>query len=798
MNQPLIWAHRGASGYAPENTIEAFLLAVELGADGVELDVQLTKDNQVVVIHDETIDRTSNGQGYVCDYTLDELKRFNFNKTRPEFAYCEIPTLREVLETLQPTKLTINIELKTGVISYPGIEREVYKLVDEYGMEDRVIYSSFNHESVIKIKEMDSSAKCGFLYSDGIYHVAHYAAFNHIDAIHPSLNNMKCANLVDEARKENIQIHVWTVNEESDMDRMRQLGVEAVITNYPEKARKVYFGENIEDKDINKILFQIQNSKTEKKYRCGYCMVIPNQMDLGGYGWLRESIAECEQFVLGIPNAWVIARLYGDSKQYDAEKIKQFWINSGWVSDVIILENEQLSYQKAYEKVKYDFCLYGTEYGNQYQLDLQFMTANSISFESLMPEKRTVSEEGDSLSIALEDVQRRQKIILFGTGVYFDTYMKTYAKKHMPAYAIDNNEEKWNTDKTGIKILPPERLLQEKKENLLIIICSKNYQAMRDQLLQLGDFNYRTMIYKNDVSLLEEFAITSREESEYLVRSHEILIKLMEEFDRVCTKNNIHYYIICGSLIGVIRHHDIIPWDDDIDIAIPRADFNKLKRIAKKEWNNDTFKFLNYNELGNGAFLDCMPRLFYVKEKLPTKVFKKVYGKAKADVENRMFLDLYVMDNAFNNEKRHMFNMYAMKGIYNLMMGHRASVDYEEYAVRMPHDTIKKMKILQVIGRIIPLKLLIILYEAFSQIANRNNKCTHYFMPSCAITCIERKFDKRFFEEGQRLPYNRLQVCVPKDYDGLLNAMKYYNYMEYPRLSIRKPSHFFNSDIEIW
>ncbi len=798
MKNPLIWAHRGASGYAPENTIEAFLLAVQMGADGVELDVQFTKDRQVVVIHDERIDRTSNGTGYVCDYTLDELKQYNFNKTHPEFTFCQISTLREILEILKETTLIINIELKTDVNFYPGIEREAYKLVDEYGMKDRVIFSSFNHESIMRIKEIDSQVMCGFLYADGILGVVHYAVSHHIDAIHPSLNNMKYENLVEKAKSEDVQIHVWTVNEESDMEKMRQLGVNAIITNYPLKAKKVYQREEITEEDINRLIFKIQNRNTAKKYKCGYCMLITNQMDLEVYGWLRERIAECEHFVLGIPNEWVIARLYGDSKQYNAEGIRQFWLKSGWISEVVLLENEQLNYQKVYEKVKFDMCLYGTEYGKQYQSDKAFMSAHSVAFKSFMPDRRIVTDGGDSLSVALEDVQRRQKVILFGTGAYFDAYMKTYAKKHMPAYAIDNAREKWNTEKDGIKIFSPDRLLQEKADNVLVIICSKNYQEMRDQLLQLGSYNYRPMIYKNDISLLEEFAIISKEESEYLEKSHKILIKLMEEFDRVCTENGIHYYIICGSLIGVIRHHDIIPWDDDIDIAIPRDDFNKLKRIAKREWNNDTFKFLDYDELGNGAFLDCMPRLFYVKEKLPTKVFQKVYGKATADVEDRMFLDFYVMDNAFNNDKRHMFHMNAMKGIYNLMMGHRASVDYEEYAVRMPAKTVRLMRVLNSIGSVIPLKILTFMYESFSQAANHNKKCTHYFMPSCAITCIERKFDKEFFREGQRLSYNRLKVMVPKDYDGLLNAMMYHNYMEFPRLSIRKPSHFFNSDIEIW
>ena len=110
-----VWAHRGASAYAPENTLEAFLLAAEQGADGVELDVQLTKDGEMVVVHDEEIDRVSDGSGFVKDYTLAELKNLNFNKTHLEYQNVKIPTLREVYEALKPTGMTINVELKTGI-----------------------------------------------------------------------------------------------------------------------------------------------------------------------------------------------------------------------------------------------------------------------------------------------------------------------------------------------------------------------------------------------------------------------------------------------------------------------------------------------------------------------------------------------------------------------------------------------------------------------------------------------------------------------------------------------------------
>ena len=96
MNNTKVWAHRGASAYAPENTLEAFKLAVDIGSDGIELDVQLSKDGELVVIHDEEIDRTSNGKGFVKDYTLKELKKFNFNHSNSKYHKVNIPTLKEV------------------------------------------------------------------------------------------------------------------------------------------------------------------------------------------------------------------------------------------------------------------------------------------------------------------------------------------------------------------------------------------------------------------------------------------------------------------------------------------------------------------------------------------------------------------------------------------------------------------------------------------------------------------------------------------------------------------------------
>ena len=147
-----VWAHRGASAYAPENTLEAFRLAAEMGADGVELDVQLSRDGELVVAHDETIDRVSSGTGYIKDYTLAQLKKLSFNRLFPKFKDARIPTLKEVYELLKPAGLTVNVELKTGIILYPEIEEKILALTASMGMEDRVIYSSFCHPSLVRLK----------------------------------------------------------------------------------------------------------------------------------------------------------------------------------------------------------------------------------------------------------------------------------------------------------------------------------------------------------------------------------------------------------------------------------------------------------------------------------------------------------------------------------------------------------------------------------------------------------------------------------------------------------------------
>ncbi|MDR0416158.1 MAG: glycerophosphodiester phosphodiesterase [Propionibacteriaceae bacterium] len=232
-----VWAHRGGSSYAPENTMAAFAKAVELGVDGLEFDVQLTADEEVVVVHDETLERTTDGRGWVKDHSLAALKRLDASGGRPGFAGERIPTLREVLDFVAPTGLALNIELKNSVVSYFGLPDKVCQLVDEYGLEARVIVSSFNHCALAWLRQGGSMVRTGLLFQDVLYEPWVYAAQLWATALHPNYRYIDYVfNLIDEAHLALFEVNTWTVNDEHDIDRMIARGVDGIITDCPEVA----------------------------------------------------------------------------------------------------------------------------------------------------------------------------------------------------------------------------------------------------------------------------------------------------------------------------------------------------------------------------------------------------------------------------------------------------------------------------------------------------------------------------------------------------------------------------------
>ncbi len=242
-----IWAHRGCSRMNPENTLLAFRKAAELeGVTGIEFDVQLTKDGEVVVIHDERVDRTTDGHGNVRDYTLNELKQF-FIAGDDEIH--TIPTLRETFELLEPycrnNGLRLNIELKNSVVRYEGMEQKVIDMVSEFGLEDYVVYSSFNHDSIGLVRQLKADAEVAYLAGD--YHRCMDGLRSYGGAaIHPAQWEMP-VNMSDvkALKAAGLSVRMWNGSEplygqcrtlpDRDLREYYRLGATDIFTNVAEK-----------------------------------------------------------------------------------------------------------------------------------------------------------------------------------------------------------------------------------------------------------------------------------------------------------------------------------------------------------------------------------------------------------------------------------------------------------------------------------------------------------------------------------------------------------------------------------
>ncbi|MDR2931023.1 MAG: glycerophosphodiester phosphodiesterase [Propionibacteriaceae bacterium] len=232
-----VFAHRGASAYAPENTAAAFRLAMEMGADGVELDVQMTRDGEVVVIHDETLDRTTTGHGWVKDHTLDQLRGLNASMGDDAFPDERIPTLDDVFDLLADSSMMINIEIKDSLIAYPGLADKVLAMIDQRDWEYRIIVSSFNHMTLAYIRQVGSLMNTGVLFQDVLFEPWNYAHQVWATALHPNLAYVDAVpDLLHESRNSLLEVNVWTVDEVTDIDRMIERGVDGIITNYPDRA----------------------------------------------------------------------------------------------------------------------------------------------------------------------------------------------------------------------------------------------------------------------------------------------------------------------------------------------------------------------------------------------------------------------------------------------------------------------------------------------------------------------------------------------------------------------------------
>ena len=247
MDSVKVISHRGANHYAPQNTLPAFERSLQLGVDGFETDVHITKDGVPVICHNYTIDETSNGMGRISSYTLSELKQFDFGAYySPKFKGTPIPTLDEFLELVASSDLEImNIELKSPKEKETGIAEKTIEAVKKHNLFDRLLISSFDSRLLVEAKKIDSRCKTGFLYSpnhlDAVKMLVAPIAFAKkigADALHP-MDIYVNPLYVKAAHNAGIKVNVWTVNSERKIRQMIRCCVDGIITDCPDRVKAV-------------------------------------------------------------------------------------------------------------------------------------------------------------------------------------------------------------------------------------------------------------------------------------------------------------------------------------------------------------------------------------------------------------------------------------------------------------------------------------------------------------------------------------------------------------------------------
>ena len=237
----VVIAHRGFSGAAPENTLVAFSKAIETGCDMIEMDVQLSRDGEVVVIHDDTLDRTTNGKGKVSYHTLQDLKRFDAGVWfSPQFTGERIPALKEVLK-LTRGKIPLAIELKKGDLGQYTIfdlaDRALAE-VEKTGCLGQVVFSSFDRTALERILERNSRIPVAYIYNKPWNSPLELAGKYPIPILSCRQTVFTKDNLM-KAHQAGFKVNVWTVDTEPEMELLLDLGVDGIITNHPDRAIKV-------------------------------------------------------------------------------------------------------------------------------------------------------------------------------------------------------------------------------------------------------------------------------------------------------------------------------------------------------------------------------------------------------------------------------------------------------------------------------------------------------------------------------------------------------------------------------
>lgn len=239
--RPILFAHRGDLTHAPENTLPAFSQAIQKGADGVELDAKLSADGHVIVIHDETVDRTTNGEGKVASFTLEAIRRLDAGSWfDAKFAGTNVPLLEEVFETVGKDRL-INIELTNYFTPRDGLVKKVCDLIKRHNNAKQILFSSFLPSNLRIAQQTLPEVPRGLLALPGfmgLWARSFGFMFGDYQATHPHISNVSRESIF-RAHRVKRRVHVWTANLPEDLQRLRDWGVDGLFTDDPGTAVQV-------------------------------------------------------------------------------------------------------------------------------------------------------------------------------------------------------------------------------------------------------------------------------------------------------------------------------------------------------------------------------------------------------------------------------------------------------------------------------------------------------------------------------------------------------------------------------
>jgi lipopolysaccharide cholinephosphotransferase len=255
----------------------------------------------------------------------------------------------------------------------------------------------------------------------------------------------------------------------------------------------------------------------------------------------------------------------------------------------------------------------------------------------------------------------------------------------------------------------------------------------------------------------------------------------MRKLHEVCHKYGIRYFYDSGALIGAIRHKSFVPWDDDIDVAFTREEYNKIMALPASVWGDD-FRLVTSSELTPGGFLDVVTRLINVRDEVPISSYDKCIEKLNPEYKDRMGIDLFILDNAYQNDFRQKLLKTRLTFVYGLLMGHRDNLDFSEYSGASK----LVVRVLAAIGKHKSLDRLYRRYDKLSQSVGNNTG--RYFYSNYPINLIGIKLEKKWFREVVPVPVDDDMFDAPIDYNEVLKA-QYGDYMQLPPEDKRKPDH---------